>query len=124
MLESPTGSDQIRRATSSPSTQGLQPRNVEPVPNARITLSQVSSKTFPVTSLYQPPVESGPHTSKVKTSASPSCTTHSARLNGPSTLGVRMLCASSCTAHGPILVSLYSVGQTTVKIVPGSEAMP
>src|SRR5260370_34006935 len=109
MLESPTGSDQIRRATSSPSTQGLQPRNVEPVPNARITLSQVSSKTFPVTCLYQPPAESGPHTSKVKTSPSPSCTTHPARLNGPSTLGERMLCASSCAAPGPSLDSMESL---------------
>src|ERR1700680_1742020 len=114
----------MRPPTSSPSTYGVQSRNELPVPNAPVTLAQVASSTLPVTPAYQPPVEPGPHTSTVNSSARPSWTTHSARLNWPSTLGVRKLWASSCTPQAPMRVTLESVGQAPSQIGPGLEPMP
>src|SRR5437899_12280749 len=82
---------------------GVQSRNPLPVSNAAVTVSSVASSTEPVTSAYQAPVESRPQTSVVKTSARPSCTIHSTRLNPVSMFGVRRLWTSSCTPHAPIL---------------------
>ena len=93
----------MRPAMSSPRTYGLQSWKVVPVPNAAVTFASAWSSAGPFTPAYQAPVESAPHTSTVKTSASPSWITHSARLNCVSMLGVRRLCASSCTPQAPIL---------------------